>query len=295
MDFFELRVFETVARHGNMNRAAAELNTVQSNVTARIRNLEHELGVKLFERHSRGVEPTSAGMKLLPYAVRAMAVLSETRAAMRDRGRPAGPLSLGSLETVLAMHLSELLGPFAVACPDVDLSIRSGTTAELIELVLAHQLEGAFVCGPVQHAELEAQLLFHEELALISATNVESLDEILALPRPRQIVLRHGCSYRQRLEEVFARRGIVAAKALEFATLEAIFACVAAAGGISLMPHRLADTLGRRYAVRFHRLPRRESEVLTVFVRRRNSYVSSAQRALLETVTTSSEVRQAAG
>ena len=62
MDFFELRVFETVARHGNMNRAAEELNTVQSNVTTRIRNLEHELGVKLFERHSRGVELTSAGM-----------------------------------------------------------------------------------------------------------------------------------------------------------------------------------------------------------------------------------------
>jgi hypothetical protein len=57
-------------------------------------------------------------------------------------------------------------------------------------------------------------------------------------------IARAKASALRRLEEVFARRGIVAAKALEFATLEAILACVAAAGGISLMPHRLADTLG---------------------------------------------------
>jgi DNA-binding transcriptional LysR family regulator len=44
-------VFETVARLGGMKRAAAELNTVQSNVTARIRQLEEELGVPLFHRH----------------------------------------------------------------------------------------------------------------------------------------------------------------------------------------------------------------------------------------------------
>ncbi|MGH7113726.1 MAG: helix-turn-helix domain-containing protein [Stellaceae bacterium] len=54
MDVVDLRVFEAVARLGGMNRAAAELNTVQSNVTARIRLLEEELGAPLFRRHSRG-------------------------------------------------------------------------------------------------------------------------------------------------------------------------------------------------------------------------------------------------
>ena len=55
MDASDLRFFEAVARLGGMNRAAAELNTVQSNVTARIRLLEEQLGVPLFQRHSRGV------------------------------------------------------------------------------------------------------------------------------------------------------------------------------------------------------------------------------------------------
>ena len=55
MDAADLKVFEAVARLGGMNRAAAELNTVQSNVTARIRVLEDELRTPLFDRHSRGV------------------------------------------------------------------------------------------------------------------------------------------------------------------------------------------------------------------------------------------------
>ena len=60
MDTASLHVFEAVARTGGMNRAADELHTVQSNVTARIRALEAELGCALFERHSRGVALTAA-------------------------------------------------------------------------------------------------------------------------------------------------------------------------------------------------------------------------------------------
>jgi len=61
MDAGDLRVFEAVARLGGMNRAARELNTVQSNVTSRIRLLEKEVGVPLFERHSPGLARTNAG------------------------------------------------------------------------------------------------------------------------------------------------------------------------------------------------------------------------------------------
>jgi DNA-binding transcriptional LysR family regulator len=68
VDIADLRTFEVVARLGGMNRAAAELHTVQSNVTARIRSLEQQLGSPLFLRHSRGVALTPAGRRLLPYA-----------------------------------------------------------------------------------------------------------------------------------------------------------------------------------------------------------------------------------
>ncbi|MGH7111833.1 MAG: LysR family transcriptional regulator, partial [Stellaceae bacterium] len=77
MDAADLRVFEAVARLGGMSRAAGELHTVQSNVTARIRLLETELGTPLFARHSRGVVLTAAGRRLLPYAGRVARLLAE--------------------------------------------------------------------------------------------------------------------------------------------------------------------------------------------------------------------------
>src|SRR3954462_9031727 len=99
MDAADLRVFEAVARLGGMSRAAEELHTVQSNVTARVRLLEEELGTALFRRHSRGVALTAAAQRLLPYGARARPRLDEPRRAACDDGTPQGPLTVGSLET----------------------------------------------------------------------------------------------------------------------------------------------------------------------------------------------------
>src|SRR5689334_654990 len=109
MDIADLRVFEAVARLGGMNRAAMELNTVQSNITARIKALEADVGRALFERRPRGVALTAAGRRLLPYAVRAMRLIADARRAARDDGSPRGLLTIGSLETTAALRLTPLL------------------------------------------------------------------------------------------------------------------------------------------------------------------------------------------
>lgn len=62
MDVADLKVFEAVARNGNMNKAASELQTMQSNVTARIRLLEREIGVALFQRHLQGATAAFIGI-----------------------------------------------------------------------------------------------------------------------------------------------------------------------------------------------------------------------------------------
>ncbi|HXZ07142.1 MAG TPA: LysR family transcriptional regulator, partial [Paraburkholderia sp.] len=109
MDVADLKVFEAVARHGSMNRAAVELHTVQSNVTARIRALEREVGVALFQRHVRGVSLTPAGQRLVPYAARIAKLVADARLAALDDGAPNGALALGTLETTAALRLSPVL------------------------------------------------------------------------------------------------------------------------------------------------------------------------------------------
>ena len=99
MDIADLKIFEAVTRLGGMNRAAAELNTVQSNITARIKALEADIGCPLFERLPRGVALTAGGRRLLPYAERAMRLIANARRAARDDGSQRGLLTIGSLET----------------------------------------------------------------------------------------------------------------------------------------------------------------------------------------------------
>jgi DNA-binding transcriptional LysR family regulator len=284
MDTASLHVFEAVARTGGMNRAADELHTVQSNVTARVRALETELGCLLFERHSRGVALTAAGQRLLPYARRVAWLLADAARAARDDGQPRGPLTIGSLETTAALRLSPLIARYATACPEVDLALRPGTTAELIEAVLDRRLEGAFVCGPVAHQSLIEQVMFEEELSVLAAPGIASLEQATQGGIARIIVLRAGCSYRQRLEMLLARRGIAVPRLMEFGTLEAIFGCVAAGLGITLLPRALIGPVWRDGRVSLHRLPPEEAMVTTVFIHRREAHLSSALRAFLDHV-----------
>lgn len=280
MDTGDLKVFEAVARLGGMNRAAAELNTVQSNVTARIKALEADIGCALFDRRPRGVTLTAAGERLLPYADRAARLMADARRAARDDGVPRGLLTVGSLETTAALRLTPLLAGFAAAYPDVDLVLRTGTSRELIGEALEGRVDGAFVCGPVAHPELHEEVMFREELIMLAAPGVSSLDEALR-GDVRVVVLRAGCSYRQMLEALLVRRGIVVKRVLEFGTLEAIFGCVAAGLGITLLPRALIGTVWATGRVSLHPLRPEEARVETMFIRRREGFASSALKAFL--------------
>lgn len=99
MDLLTLNTFSAVARHGSVSGAASELHTVQSNVTMRLKQLESDLAVPLFIRHSRGVTLTSAGITLLGYAQRVSSLVTEAEAATRDDGTVRGTLRIGSMES----------------------------------------------------------------------------------------------------------------------------------------------------------------------------------------------------
>lgn len=281
MDVSDLKVFAAVAEAGGMSRAAAALHMVQSNVTTRIRLLEEELGCALFDRHSRGVVLTDAGRRLLPYAGRVGALMSEAVSVARGSDRPDGGLTVGSLETTAALRLSPLLARYVADYPDVDLVLRTGTTAELLEAVLAREVEGAFVCGPVNHRALLATEVFREELMVLARPGVATLEEALASEQVRLVVLKAGCSYRQRLEDILARRGVAAPRLLEFGTLEAIGRCVSAGLGITLLPRDLVGTIWSDEAVSVLPLSGREGIVQTLYVRRRDAHMSAAAKAFV--------------
>src|SRR3982074_693933 len=97
--------FSAVARTGGITRAAEELNTVQSNVTQRVKALEAEIGAPLYERHSRGMTLTGARRPPRPPGGRGGAWPREAVGPARNEGEPKGPLAIGSMETTAAVRL----------------------------------------------------------------------------------------------------------------------------------------------------------------------------------------------
>jgi molybdate transport repressor ModE-like protein len=284
MEYADLRVLEAVARHGSMNRAAAELKTVQSNVTARIRALEEQVGTALFERNSRGVVLTSAGQRLLPYAARLGALIREARDVARDDGAPRGYLRIGSRETTAALRLPPILSAYAQAHPQVGLIVTTGTSADLVTDILEHRHDGAFVAGPVQHPDLLEEAIFRDELMLVTAPGLRRPEDLDRQRDLKMIVFRRGCLYRPRLVDLLARRGIQTPQPLELGSLDGIIGCVAAGVGITILPKAVILPFWREGKVAAHELPPEQAWVDTVFIRRSQSHLTSALAAFLTIV-----------
>jgi DNA-binding transcriptional LysR family regulator len=174
-----------------------------------------------------------------------------------------------------------VLAAYAAAYPQVDLVLRTGTTAELVTQVLERGLEGALVSAPIDHPELLQETVFREELVVATAPSRHGLERLLRERDLKIVVMRAGCSYRHRLEAILAARGVAIARQLEFGTIEGILGCVAAGLGITLLPRGVLATAAEQGRVALHPLGAGEGWVDTLFIRRRDGYVSSALAAFL--------------
>jgi len=277
MELRDLRLFAAVAKTGSITKAAEQLGYVQSNVTARIQQLENHLKTPLFYRHSRGVSLTPQGNMLLKYAEQILHLANQAEQAVSQSSVPRGPLRIGAMETTAAVRLPALMAAFHRSCPEVDLTLRTGPTEELLHLVLDYQLDGAFVAGPVNHPELEQETILVENLVFIAGREINhpfSADIARTL-----LVFRSGCSYRARLEQWVRARGMLPVKIMEFGTLEAILGCVEAGMGISLVPASVIQHYhgkGMHQGLWVQPMEENDGRVETLFVRRRDAMMTPA-------------------
>lgn len=285
MELHDLNVFVTAARFGSVTRAAAVLSTVQPNVTARIRLLERELAVQLFHRTHRGITLTAKGKELLPYAQQMLALAQSARAAMGNVRDVGGTLEIGSLQSTASARLPELLKAYAAKHDRVDISIATGTAAELTAKVLECRLDGAFVAGVEDHPELDIVASFVEELVMVTPATYRSVREYLKKGSlPKVLVFKVGCHYRQRLERYLAAEGIGMLSQMELGTLDGIIGCVAAGLGITMLPRSVVERSARRGDVAVHTLATPYRHVDTQFITRKAQIRSPALERLIDVI-----------
>src|SRR4051812_30715985 len=193
MDLAALRIFQAVAEHGGVNKAAARLNRVPSNVTTRVKQLEESLGTKLFVRHNRRLALSQEGRLLLTYADRLLRLSSEAEMAMRN-GKPRGTLKIGALESTSATRLPPLLSRYHQLYPDVQVELVTGTSGALVGRVQRQELEAAFVAEPFNSQGLETRTVFIEDLVLITPKSIGRIRSPRDIAGLTVIAFAAGCS-----------------------------------------------------------------------------------------------------
>jgi len=163
--------FLEVARRGSVSRAAEALYITQPTLTARLHGLERDLGAKLFVRTPRGMRLTEAGHAWVPFAERAMRALVEGGDALAQvMTASAGHLVIASAPAVSTYVLPGLLERFVDAHPRVEVSVRTGHTEELVDLVLREDVQLG-LGRVIHHPDLELRPFHKEVLVLVCAPN----------------------------------------------------------------------------------------------------------------------------
>ncbi len=265
IDLESLKIFRTVVDEGGIVRAANKLNRVQSNVTTRIRQLEEHLGTRLFRREGRSIRLSAEGHTLLAYADRLLRLADETVSEMRA-GKPKGVFRLGALESTAGSRLAPILSRYHSAYPDVVVELASGTTAGLVTRVVNFELEAAFVSEPFTAPGLQARAVFEEQLVLVTSRAISKVSGPGDLGRSTLIAFAQGCSYRKRIEEWLGSANVMPERNMEFASYQAMIACVAAGTGFAVVPKSVLEGLRASRSVRQHALPKRFSHNRTYIV-----------------------------
>ncbi len=175
--FRSLEVFTWIARLGGFRAAAERLHTTQPAVSQRIAGLEHELGVRLFDRTARGVVLTAQGRALLEYAERMLALRDEMVAAVGAPGSLSGRLRLGVSETIVHTWLSRFVERAHALHPGVTLDIEVDVSPRLRAGLLAGALDLAFILGPVEEAGVEDLPLCRYPLAFAASPSLDLPEE----------------------------------------------------------------------------------------------------------------------
>jgi DNA-binding transcriptional LysR family regulator len=242
MDIRQLKAFVAIAETGTFTAGAARVHVTQAAISMQIRQLEDELGVRLFTRLPRRVLLTEAGEALL---ARARTILREHNAAIVEMaelaGAERGRLRVGSASAMVSADpLPTLLKELRKDHARADLFVTSGTSESLVAQILAGELDVAFVSLPVESQEVQTELLSRDELVAIAHPSHKLASQRVisaAMLGAENLILgERGGNTRRQIDEFFIQSGVRPNITMELSRLAAIKRMVEEGMGVGIVP-----------------------------------------------------------
>lgn len=209
----QLRAFVTVANLGQFTLAADKLGLSQSAVSTLIRQFEHNLNLRLFDRHTRLLRLTQAGMDILPVAMRAVADIEGIVESSRElNALRRGKVSIAAGTVQAALLLPPLVNAFNELHPEITVALHDVAEKTVLEYVLNGSVDLGLGTIPKDDADLvgtrlttdEFLVVLHPEDLLVKAPELRWTD----LADRKLIGPQRGNPIRDRLESELARNGI---------------------------------------------------------------------------------------
>jgi DNA-binding transcriptional LysR family regulator len=236
----QIEAFVEIARTRNMSRAAEALFLTQPALTARLHRLEEDLGAQMFVRTPRGMKLTEAGEAFLPHAVKALDSLADGRRLVNafERGG-AGRLALGAAPAVSTYVLPGILKRFSTSHPRVSVSVRTGHSEEVLDLVLREQADIGLV-RELRHPDIATTPLYEERLLLVADGAHRfahgggiRLEEIA---REQLVLFDRTSSYTELTNALFRGAGVQPESVMELDNIDAAKKMVQEGFGVALLP-----------------------------------------------------------
>jgi DNA-binding transcriptional LysR family regulator len=238
----QLRAFVAIAESGTFTAGALRVHVTQAAISMQIRQLETEIGAKVFVRAPRHVILTEAGEQLLR---RARHILREHDAALDEiaelAGAERGRLRIGSASAmVLTDQLPGILKELRSQHPGAEIAVASGTSEVLVDQILAGEVDIAFVSLPVDVRGIKTERLSDDQLVAIASPRHKLAKQrtisAYTLAGERLILGERGGNTRRLIDQFFAQAGVTLHVAMELSRQQAIRRMVEADMGVGIVP-----------------------------------------------------------
>ena len=242
----QIEAFVEVVRAGSISRAAERLSISQPAITARIQGLEAAMGARLFVRSRAGTRLTDAGRTLLPYAERGLIALQRGRELVAEvADGEAGRLTIGAAPAVSTYVLPAMLRQFQARHPAVQLSVRSGHSEEVLEMVLREEVEIGLM-RPIRHAEIESTPLYEDELVLVvspgHAFAASGSVAMASMTTEHLILFDRTSSYHELTSSILREAGIRPRGWIEVDNIDAAKRMIEEGLGVALLPRTAVNS-----------------------------------------------------
>lgn len=242
MELKYLHTFKTIVSEGNFTKAAEKLNYTQSTITFQMKQLEHELSIKIFEKIGRNMILTKAGQELIPHVEEVLNSMTRLSCFSDNLYDLKGGLQIEMGETLLCYKMAPVLKELHQLAPQAKLYLKSTNCYEILEKIRTGKTDlGVFYLNVCDSEEfLQTYPIGEYTMDLVASPRIKERFPDFITPNQNFnlpfIIDEPDCIFRQIFEEYLKSRSITLDHTIELWSIPTIKNLVKNDVGISYLP-----------------------------------------------------------